>query len=86
MGDAAGVGAGLSGGPDSTSEGHPQETYLYTAKALYAYTASADDSPHEISFTKGEVLAIADDQGKWWPAKKADGTIGIAPSNYLQII
>ncbi|KZP25366.1 hypothetical protein FIBSPDRAFT_855896 [Athelia psychrophila] len=85
MGGAAGVGAGVSGGPDSAGEGQPQENYSYTAKALYAYTASADD-PNEISFAKGEVLDIVDKQGKWWQAKKADGTIGIAPSNYLQII
>jgi hypothetical protein len=38
-------------------------------------SASADD-PNEISFTKGEVLDIVDKQGKWWQAKKSDGTIG----------
>lgn len=38
-------------------------------------TASPDD-PNEISFTKGEILDIVDKQGKWWQAKKGDGTIG----------
>lgn len=38
-------------------------------------TASPDD-PNEISFTKGEILDIVDKQGKWWQAKKADGTVG----------
>lgn len=38
-------------------------------------TASPDD-PNEISFTKGEILDIVDKQGKWWQAKKVDGTIG----------
>ncbi|KIL71628.1 hypothetical protein M378DRAFT_183009 [Amanita muscaria Koide BX008] len=61
------------------------EAYQYKAKALYAYTASADD-PNEISFAKGDILDIIDKQGKWWQAKKADGRTGIAPSNYLQII
>jgi SHO1 osmosensor len=55
------------------------------AKVLLADTASPDD-PNEISFTKGEVLEIIDTQGKWWHAKKTDGTVGIAPSNYLQLI
>lgn len=37
--------------------------------------ASADD-PNEISFQKGEIMEILDKQGKWWQAKKADGTVG----------
>ena len=38
-------------------------------------TANPDD-PNEISFAKGEILDIVDKQGKWWQAKKADGTSG----------
>jgi len=60
-----------------------QTAEAWHAKALYTYTASADD-PNEISFTKGEIMKITDIKGKWWFAKKADGTTGIAPSNYLQ--
>jgi len=78
-----GAGGGPTTGAMDTNLG--PDSYSYKAKALYAYTASPDD-PNEISFTKGEVLDIVDKQGKWWQAKKADGTIGIAPSNYLQII
>jgi SHO1 osmosensor len=38
-------------------------------------SASADD-PNEISFTKGEILEILDKSGKWWQAKRADGSTG----------
>ncbi|KAM5531900.1 hypothetical protein V8D89_014454 [Ganoderma adspersum] len=90
---AAGIGAGGGPGiiPTSPGSGGPDtsdvtaESHQYRAKALYNYTASPDD-PNEISFSKGEFLEILDKNGKWWQAKKSDGTVGIAPSNYLQIV
>ncbi|KAF7373316.1 Kinase-like protein [Mycena sanguinolenta] len=59
--------------------------HVLKAKALYAYTASADD-PNELSFSEGEILDIEDAHGKWWRAKRADGSRGIASSNFLMII
>ncbi|RIA98303.1 SH3 domain-containing protein [Glomus cerebriforme] len=62
-----------------------ENNYEYRAKALYDYTANPNDQ-NELSFSKGEILKIVDNKGKWWQAKKSNGKIGIAPSNYLQII
>ena len=45
-------------------------------------TASPDD-PNEISFAKGEVLEILDKNGKWWQARKQDGTVGSAYRHFL---
>ncbi|GAA5884465.1 hypothetical protein JCM16303_005094 [Sporobolomyces ruberrimus] len=61
------------------------EYAVLKARALYSYSASPDD-PNEISFTKGEILDILDNSGKWWQARKNDNTKGIVPSNYLVLV
>jgi len=47
----------------------------YDLNGLFIDVASPDD-PNEISFIKGEILGILDKSGKWWQARKADGTTG----------
>ncbi|KAF7329289.1 hypothetical protein MKEN_00189800 [Mycena kentingensis (nom. inval.)] len=71
--------AGGGGGGDGDTIPLPK------ARALHAYNGSSDD-PEELSFKKGEILEIEDQQGKWWQARKADGSFGIVPSNYLVLL
>ncbi|KAJ6496107.1 hypothetical protein C8R45DRAFT_985009 [Mycena sanguinolenta] len=69
----------------SDGDAGTEEEVLPRARALHAYKGSPDD-PNELSFSKGEILEIEDQEGKWWNAKKSDGTFGIVPSNYLMLI
>ncbi|KAI9139892.1 hypothetical protein BKA69DRAFT_1083192 [Paraphysoderma sedebokerense] len=60
--------------------------YNHKAKALFDYAANPSD-PQELSFKKDDLLDVANPEGnKWWYCKKADGSTGIAPSNYLQLL
>jgi SH3 domain len=55
-----------------------------TARSLYMYQAAI---PEELSFAKGDILAVlrTQDDG-WWEAEIAGkvGRPGLVPSNYLQ--
>ena len=55
------------------------------ARAVYSYTAAI---PEELSFAKGDVMAVLrlQDDG-WWEAEHTGpkkGRAGLVPSNYLQ--
>ncbi|RKP06766.1 hypothetical protein THASP1DRAFT_31426 [Thamnocephalis sphaerospora] len=87
----AGVGQPFAANDRGNATGSPGSSqvndveYLYRAKAKYAYTANPEDNT-ELSFAKDDVLEIADNKGKWWHARKADGSIGVVPSNYVELI
>ncbi len=60
-----------------------------TARAMYSYSAAI---PEELTFTKGDILAVLrlQDDG-WWEAEVKEsakgsrlGAVGLVPSNYLQ--
>lgn len=55
-----------------------------TARALYMYQAAI---PEELTFSKGDVLAVLRHQDDgWWEAtvQGGNGHTGLVPSNYLQ--
>lgn len=54
-----------------------------SARAMYMYQAAI---PEELSFTKGDTLAVLRHQDDgWWEAEVVgkQGRIGLVPSNYL---
>lgn len=55
----------LMGTVGTAASSTPQEAPVAQARALYSYTANAED-PNEITFTKGEVMDVLDRTGKWW--------------------
>ncbi|KAK5131108.1 hypothetical protein LTR08_001326 [Meristemomyces frigidus] len=64
-----------------TKDGRP---ILHYARAMYMYAAAI---PEELSFSKGEVLAVIRHQDDgWWEAEVCgkSGQAGLVPSNYLK--
>lgn len=57
------------------SQGTSLPTPSLISNISAADTASTDD-PNEISFAKGEIMDIIDKNGKWWQARKEDGSLG----------
>ncbi|KAK0499825.1 hypothetical protein EDD18DRAFT_1350016 [Armillaria luteobubalina] len=58
----------------------------YSRRAQAKWTYQATD-PEELSFTANEFLDVTTaPQEKWWEARKMDGSKGIVPSNFLQLL
>ena len=79
------VGAGGDGETKAAETASAQAAPVVRARALFSYKANPSD-PHEISLEKDEIVTIMDRKGNWWRARKEDGTLGIVPSNYMEVI
>ncbi|KAJ1556076.1 Peroxisomal membrane protein PAS20 [Cladochytrium tenue] len=85
-----------TGGPASVAgpDGRPllpsQIKDLEFCRALYAFSGT---SPAELSFQKGDVIAILSrtdpatgEPSQWWRGRLRSGPIGYFPANYVEII
>lgn len=64
----------------------PQKQFICGVIALYSFNSGNQE---ELVFTKGELLDIIDqppDDPDWWEARKADGTTGLIPRNYVEVV
>ncbi|KAI8610522.1 Peroxin 13, N-terminal region-domain-containing protein [Chytriomyces sp. MP71] len=82
--------AGALLGPDGTPLQASQIKELEFCKALFDFAAS---SPAELSFKKGDIVAILSkvdpmtrEASMWWRGRLRTGEIGLFPSNYVEVI
>ncbi|KAI9262415.1 hypothetical protein BDA99DRAFT_511136 [Phascolomyces articulosus] len=55
-----------------------------TIEALYDYTAQQDE---ELSFIENDIMVLYEnDDPDWFLAKEKSGSIGLVPSNYIQVV
>lgn len=66
----------------SSAPASPAPSNLVRGYCLYSYTAA---TAKELSFRKGEVLIVRDeDDSGWWYVENSTGNLGFVPANFLR--
>ena len=63
-----------------------QSSFICVVRALYPFNSG---NPEELPFQRGDMMDIVDQPANdpdWWEAIKADGTRGVVPRNYVDVI
>lgn len=63
-----------------------EKNFICGVVALYSFNSG---NPEELPFEKGDLMDIIDqpaDDPDWWEARKADGTTGLVPRNYVEVV
>lgn len=77
--------------PQQTTPAMPEplsieKAVICTVVALYAFDSG---NPEELAFNKGDKMEIIDqpqDDPDWWEARMEDGTTGLIPRNYVDVL
>ena len=72
--------------PAATQQLPPEKSVICSVVALYAFNSGNSE---ELVFQKGEKMEIVDqpaDDPDWWEARKGDGTSGLIPRNYVEVV
>ena len=73
--------------PEKVEPSPPREKkFICGVIALYSFNSG---NREELTFQKGDLLDIVDhppDDPDWWEARKANGTTGLIPRNYVEIV
>ncbi len=78
-------GAGAIATPPA-AEKPKEKAFICGVIALYSFNSG---NPEELQFEKGDLMDIIDqpsDDPDWWEARKTDGTIGLVPRNYVEVV
>ena len=85
-----GVGGGGGGGsPPQLQQQQPpsrEKNFICGVVALYSFNSG---NPEELPFEKGDLMDIIDqppDDPDWWEARKPDGSTGLVPRNYVEVV
>ena len=62
------------------------KSFVCGVVALYSFNSG---NPEELPFEKGDLMDIIDqppDDPDWWEARKANGSTGLVPRNYVEVV
>ncbi len=71
-------------GPSAMPSKH--KSFVCGVIALYSFNSG---NPEELPFEKGDLMDIIDqppDDPDWWEARKIDGSTGLVPRNYVEVV
>ena len=74
--------------PPDTEQALSSKEKLFVCGVIALYSFNSGN-PEELPFEKGDLMDIVDqppDDPDWWEARKSDGTVGLVPRNYVEVV